>query len=306
VASTPKVEVPRRHGIHSLILNGLAPRITSRTGEIMTTDMQHGADATSSSGTADHGLHRVMSGRPDARENGRPPASPVRLARMAGLLYLVVAVLGGFAQVVRVKVYEPGDAATTTANIVANATLVRLSFVADLIQALVWLVLAVTLYRLLAHAGRSIARAMVVFVAVSAAITCLNLVNQFGALLVATDHSYVTAFGAEGSQALVLLLMDLQHYGYLISQLAWLWLFALGLLGYRSGMFPRWLSFLLMLGTVCYVIDALTRFLAPSFADTSAVIFVLPEILCEVALLAYLLIKGVRVSYRGAPVLATT
>jgi hypothetical protein len=102
------------------------------------------------------------------------------------------------------------------------------------------------------------------------------------------------AFGVDGSRALVLLLMDLQHYGYLISQLSWLWLFALGLLGYRSGMFPNWLSFLLMLGTGCYVIDALTRFLAPSFADTSAAIFVLPEIICEVSLLAYLLVRGVR------------
>ena len=53
-----------------------------------------------------------------------------------------------------------------------------------------WLVLAVTLYRLLAHAGRNIARAMVVFVAVSAAITCLNMVHQLGALLVATNSSY--------------------------------------------------------------------------------------------------------------------
>jgi hypothetical protein len=88
--------------------------------------------------------------------------------------------------------------------------------------------------------------------------------------------------------------MDLQHYGYLIAQLTWLWLFALGLLGYRSGMFPRWLSFLLMLGTVCYAADALTRFLAPSLADASAAIFLAPEIVCEVALLAYLLIKGVR------------
>lgn len=222
------------------------------------------------------------------------PVSPVRLARMAGLLYLVVAILGAFAQIVRVNVYEPGDAAATSANIVANSTLVRLSFAADLIQAMVWLVLAVTLYRLLAHAGRNVARAMVVFVAVSAAITCLNMVNQFGALLVATQSYYLTALGADSSHALVLLLMDLQHYGYLIAQFTWLWLFALGLLGYRSGMFPRWLSFLLMLGTVCYVVDALTRFLAPSLADTSAAIFVLPEIICEVSLLAYLLIRGVK------------
>jgi len=58
-------------------------------------------------------------------------------------------------------------------------------------------------------------------------------------------------------------------------------------------MFPQWLSALLMLGTVCYAMDALTRFLTPSLADTSVAIFVLPEIVCEVSLLAYLLIRGV-------------
>jgi hypothetical protein len=49
----------------------------------------------------------------------------------------------------------------------------------------------------------------------------------------------------------VLLLVDLKQYGYLIAQLTCLWLFALGLLGFRSGMFPRWLSFLLTAATVC-------------------------------------------------------
>ncbi len=260
----------------------------------MTTDLQHGADGTGPERDAGTGAHEARPDRVGADEYSRPHASAVRLARMAGLLYLVIAIFGGFAQIVRVKVYVPGNAAATTANIVANAGMVRLSFVADLVQAVVWLVLAVTLYRLLAHAGRDIARAMVVFVAVSAAIASLNMLNQFGALLVATDSSYAAALGSDGSHALVLLLMDLQHYGYLIAQLTWLWLFALGLLGYRSGMFPRWLSLVLMLGTVCYVTDALTRFLAPALADTSAAVFVVPEIVCEVSLLAYLLIKGVR------------
>jgi hypothetical protein len=260
----------------------------------MTTDLQHGTGATEPRRTADATPQPTMKDQPRLDTNRRPPASSVRIARMAGLLYLVIAVFGGFAMAVRVNVYKPGDGAATAANVVANATLVRLSFVADVVQALVWLIMAVILYRLFAHAGRSVARAMVVFIAVSAAITSLNMVNQLGALLVATTDSYSSAFGVAGSNALVLLLMDLQHYGYLIAQLGWLWLFALGVLGYRSGMFPRWLSFLLMLGTVCYVVDALTRFLVPSLADVSVAVFVVPEIICEVALLAYLLIKGVR------------
>ena len=226
--------------------------------------------------------------------NGRPPASAVRLARTAGLLYLAVAILGGFAQFVRVSVYAPGDAAATTANIVANQTLIRFSFAADLVQAMVWLVMAVVLYRLMSHAGRNLARAMVVFVAVSAAIATLNMVHQIGALLVATAPSYAAALrcrrgpragpAPDGSAALrvpdrpVVLAVALRPRSARL----------------RSGLFPKWLSVLLMTATVCYVADSLTRFTAPALADTSAAVFLLPEILCEVALLAYLLIKGVR------------
>jgi uncharacterized protein DUF4386 len=89
------------------------------------------------------------------------------------------------------------------------------------------------------------------------------------------------------------------------AQLSWLWLFAIGLLGYRSGVFPRALSVLLMLGTVCYVVDALLRFLAPDIANVSANVFVLPEILSEVSLLAYLLVKGVRTAPPNTATLTT-
>ncbi len=202
--------------------------------------------------------------------------------------------LGAFAQIVRVQVYVPDDAAKTATNVVANAALLRFSFVADLVQALVFLFLAIALYRLFNHAGRGLARAMVIFVVVSVAITCLNMVNQLGALLVATHPSYTNAFRTKGSHSLVLLLMDMHHNGYLIAQLSWLWLFALGMLGYRSGMFPRLLALLLMLGTVCYVVDALLQFLAAGSAQASARVFILPETLSELSQLAYLLIKGVK------------
>ncbi len=225
----------------------------------------------------------------------------VRLARKAGLLYLVIAVFGAFAHIIRVRVYVPGDAATTAANLVANAFLVRLSFVADLLQNLVWLCLALVLHRLFAQAGKYLARAMVIFIVVSVAIASVNMVHQIGALLVVTTPAYATALGPIGSDGVALLLMDLQHYGYLIAQLSWLWLFALGLLGYRSGMFPRPLALVLMLSTVCYMVDALLQFLAPGVADTSTAAFVIPEIISEVSLLLYLLIKGVRIPPHALP-----
>ncbi|HEX5578255.1 MAG TPA: DUF4386 family protein, partial [Candidatus Limnocylindria bacterium] len=55
--------------------------------------------------------------------------SPRSMARLAGLLYLVVAVTGGFAQLVaRGGVRVAGDAAATADNIRANAGLFQLGF----------------------------------------------------------------------------------------------------------------------------------------------------------------------------------
>jgi uncharacterized protein DUF4386 len=102
----------------------------------MPTALQPRADSTSPKGTADARFPRAAGGRSDPDGTGRSPAASVRPARTAGLLYLVLAIFGAFAQIVRVKVYEPGNAAATAANLVSHATQVRLSFVADLVQAL--------------------------------------------------------------------------------------------------------------------------------------------------------------------------
>ena len=118
------------------------------------------------------------------------------LARIAGSLYLVVAVGGGFAElVVRSSVVEPGNAAATADNIRASATLFRASFVADLVQATFFLFTAMALYLLLRHVDELVARAMVVLVAVSVAIICLNLLNQWVALQVATGQELAGAVG---------------------------------------------------------------------------------------------------------------
>jgi hypothetical protein len=230
-------------------------------------------------------------------------SSPKRLARTAGVFYLVVAICGGFAHAVRLQVYVPGDAAATAANVVANASLVRTSFVADLVDATFFLLTVMALYQLLQHVNKVVARAMVVFVVVAVAIKALNLVTQLQALLVATEPAYAGAFGAEGSDAMVLLLLDLQHNGYLVAQVFFgLWLFPLGLLAYRSGMFPRPLGVVLMTGTVAYLLDVALQFLAPALADAVNPVVVVVVTLSEVSMLAYLLIKGVTTVKAPQPV----
>jgi hypothetical protein len=222
--------------------------------------------------------------------------SPKRLARIAGILYLFVGIFGGFAQgFVEPKMYVAGNAATTAGNVVANAGLVRVGVVADLFDATIFAFLALTLYVLLNPVHKSVARAMVILVAISAAIECLNSVFEFEGLRVATDSAYAAAFGAAGSNAMVLLMLDTQHYGLLIAQIFFgLWLAPLGYLVYKSGLFPKALGVVLIVGAVCYIVDLLALFLFPDFGQKVHTFVVIPSAVAEISMVLYLLVIGVK------------
>ena len=223
-------------------------------------------------------------------------SSPKRLARIAGLLYLVVGVFGGFAVAyVSPMLYVPGDAAATVGKVLANADLVRIGVLADLLQATVFVFLAMTLYLLLSRVHRNAATAMVVIVAIATTVMCLDKVFQFAALRVATDPSYAAAFGIAGSNALVLLLLDIHNYGYLIAQIFFgLWLVPLGYLAYTSKMFPRALGVVLIAAGISYVLDLLVAFVSPELSRTVHTYFAILPTFAEVWMLGYLLVFGVR------------
>jgi hypothetical protein len=222
-----------------------------------------------------------------------------RLARSAGVLYLLVGIFGGFAEgFVEPKMYVAGDAATTAGNVVANTGLVRLGVVSDLLDQTFFVFVALTLYVLLKHVHQSVARGMLVLVALAAGITCLNTVFLFEALRVATGAVDLSALGAAGSNAMVLLLLDAQHYGILVAQIFFgLWLVPLGYLAYKSGMFPKALGVVLIAGGVCYIVDLLLAFLVPDFGlgqQIHAYVVIPTTAIAEISMVIYLLVVGVR------------
>lgn len=223
-------------------------------------------------------------------------SSPKRLARIAGIFYLLVGITGGFAEgFVDPKIYVAGNAAATAGNILANQGLVRMSVVSHLVDAVFFVLTAMALYILLQHVHKSMARAMLVFVAVAVGIITLNAVFQFEGLQVATNASYVTAFGAAGSNALVLLLLDIQHYGTLAAQVFFgLWLAPLGYLAYKSGMFPKSLGITLVAATVCYLVHLITAFLVPGFHEQIQTFIVIVPTIAEIWMVLYLLVVGVK------------
>ncbi|TME86473.1 MAG: DUF4386 domain-containing protein [Chloroflexi bacterium] len=227
--------------------------------------------------------------------------SPKRLARIAGILYLLVGILGGFAQgFVYPKIYVAGDAATTAANLLANSGLVRLGVVADFFDNVIWVFLALILYRLLKHVNKGAARAMVVLVAIGATITMLNAVFEFEGMQVATGAVNLGGFGAAGSNALALLLVDAQHYGLLIASIFFgLWLVPLGYLAYKSGWFPKALGVTLIVGGACYLVDMLAAFLLPDIGKAIHGYVNIVSAIAEIWMVGYLLVIGVKMSTPG-------
>lgn len=225
-----------------------------------------------------------------------------RLARLAGLLYLLVVVFGVLAHVVvRGRLYIPGDAAATAANLAAHPTLFRLGFVADLAMATFLLLTAMALYRLLRHVHPDAAAAMVVFAAVGVAITFAVLSQTFAAFLVATAPPYPTALATDGP-AVSLLLLDTHYYGYLSAQVFFgLWLLPLGYLMYRSTMFPRWLGVLLAAACVGFLLDTVLLFLVPALRDALDPVIGSLTSAAELVAVAWLLIRGADTRGSDAP-----
>ena len=235
-------------------------------------------------------------GRAGSATTGERVASPKRLARLAGVLYLLVAIFGGFAEgFVDQRLFVAGDAAATAGNVVANSGLVRAGVVAHLVNGIVFVLAALTLYVLLNHVQKNMARWMVVLVVMSSAITSLNAVFQYEGLRVASDGTYAATFGVAGSNALVLLLLDIQHYGTLAAQVFFgLWLAPLGYLVYKSGLFPKALGVLLVTAAVCYLLDVFVAFLVPDLGTQIHAFLIIVPLIAEVWMVVYLLVKGVR------------
>jgi hypothetical protein len=220
--------------------------------------------------------------------------SPKVLARVAGVMYLIVAVGGGFSELyVRSSVKVMGDGAATAANVAAHATLFRLGFVADLVTFACFLGVGLVLYALLKPVNAQLALAMVVINAVSVAIQALNMLNHVGALLVASNASLTAGMSAQASQSLVLLLLEMHRQGYLIAQIFFgLFLLPLGYLVYRSGFFPKALGVVLMIGCAGYLADVAIIYASPSFDSSLAPYFGMLGGIAELLFLLWLLIVG--------------
>jgi hypothetical protein len=210
----------------------------------------------------------------------------MRTARLAGLLYLVVALGGGFAELgARATIKASDDVAQALRD---GSELLKVAFAADIVAYTCFLLVGLALYSLFKDVHRVAAIAMLTMNAVSVAIQSLNLVNHAGAVLAAQ----------RGADELAVLFLDLHGVGYLVAQVFFGgWLVPLGYLVVRSGMVPRLFGYALVAGGVGYLLGLVVELAAPA-ADGVALALGLVGGASEVAFLLWLLVKGVNAPVR--------
>lgn len=213
--------------------------------------------------------------------------SPLLLARLAGVIALVVLATGSFTHYVNSRIITSGDPVGTSDNLLDSELLFRFGFVSGLIMETVFILYALILYKLLKPVSRYNALLMLLFALVPVPAFLLNQLNYFAVLISAKKQMYDQ----------IIFYLDLhKHGGLIVSIFFGLWLFPLGYLIYKSGFLPKILGILLMIGCFGYLINFIQGFLFPG---TEATLWSSPALIfthiSELALMLWLLIKGVNV-----------
>lgn len=224
-------------------------------------------------------------------------------SKLAGLLYLVIAVVGGFSigYAPSVLVSE-GDAAGTFQNLTEHYGLFQLAIVGDITVLVLEVLLTVLLFRLFKNfslVGSTVASYTRMAMAI---VMGMNLVNYMVIAIIASKPEYLQSFSQEQLASLSLLFFKVHKFG----ELAWQLFFAIHLaalsyvlLSWKKA--SKWMGFLLLAGSLGYAGDSLIQF---TWLDSEVLTLVFSVLLVgavvgELWFAIWLLVKGVPASPRS-------
>lgn len=220
--------------------------------------------------------------------------SPQLYARIAGILYLLIIVVGLSGEAfVRQELIVAGNATATAANILASRSLWHMTLAAELaylIGALVWLLI---LYVLLRPVSRNLALLMVFFNLTTIALEVANKFNLVAAssLLEGADH--LKTFLPEQLHALAYQSLTMYSYGFAISLIFFGCVcLVLGHLIRRSSFLPGSLGALMQIAGVCYLTNSFALLAAPNVAEALFPYILIPPFVAESSLCLWLIAKG--------------
>ena len=217
------------------------------------------------------------------------------LARIAGLLYLIVIAAGLFAEVfVRQALKVSEDALATANNIQSSEMLFRWGLVADLINFVCGLPCVLIIYFLFKRVNKFLLQLALIFVVIQTAIIAVNLLNQISPLLILSNNTYLKTFQPNQLAALSQLSLNIQGVGYAIGLVFFgFYCLLVGYVIFKSKMVPKFLGILYIISGLGYLINSFIMLLSKGFANPLFTYVAIPIFIGELSFCLWLLIKGV-------------
>jgi hypothetical protein len=224
--------------------------------------------------------------------------SPVACARIAGIGYLIIIAAGLFAEgLVRSRLIASGDASATAANIMASEGLFRTGIAADLLMLTFDAVVAIALYLLLRPVSRFVSLLSTSFRLVHTAVYGITVLSLLIVLDLLGGAGHLASLGGQGAEGLAMVFLNAHGMGYRIGLVFFgVHCMFLGCLIWRSGYLPRFLSILMILAALGYLIDSFAGILMTDYAEYASaflLIVAVPAVVGELAVALWLLIKEV-------------
>ena len=216
----------------------------------------------------------------------------VRTARTTGLLYLGLAITGllGF-MLIRNQLFVTDDAEATLANLVQHESLARLGIVLEMGVVITQALVALWFYRLFRGVNSFAAGSLAAFGMVNAAAILVSAALLATALEVSQDPSLTQSGGA--ATTVQLLYVVCGHLWIVGGIFFGLWLIPMGWLARQSGWMPSLLGWILMIGGLGYIANALLTYLIPN-PGPAVELLTIPATVGELWMVGYLCLRGIR------------
>ncbi len=219
----------------------------------------------------------------------------MRCARVAGVLYLAIIVLGLFGEaVVRGTLVVPGHASATAGAIAASPGLWRAGIAGDLLMHVLDVPVIVIFYLLLRPVNQGLAVLATLLNLVQTAVLATNKLTLVLPLLLLGGGAHLAAFTPEQLHAVTRLSIQAHGYGFGIGLV--FFGFACLVRGHliaRCGFLPRGLGVLLQIAGLCYLVNSAALLLAPAWAGWLFPGVLVPAFVAELALSLWLIVRGV-------------
>lgn len=217
-------------------------------------------------------------------------------ARWAGILYLIMAITGGFGiMYIPESILVSGNAQQTSDNIINSGWMYNFSILSSLTCQVIFLFLVLAFHKLFKEVNPYLSKIMVVLVVASVPIAMLNTLNLVGAEWLVNAPETLTAFSVEQLNGLALFFVEMNEKGIILVEIFWgLWLLPLGLLVMKSGFVPRIIGVLLLIGGIFYMFASIIGLSSPDLHQVVAPYLTIPLAVGEFSMIFWLLIKGVK------------